>query len=426
MIDTGKKRILESISRADTGLIQQARAEARSIQIPRSSWCQAEGFASEKAYKSVMAAKGGIMYHTHFCFPNRDVMRQNMPALQVLLEKEDLVLNRFGVSLEPSMAIPPELRRKSEGKAGLYLDAQEDWNEVASFPFSQPHLGDNMIGSPASYDSCCKALRAGITTMGNISQFFGWDYPEFQDLEARTRSTVMAIAAMGEHTADGALIHSNLDDGYGNKCANMAQLIGLALLEKYVAEDLLGAKVAHSFGDMIHSPYKRLVFLSALKQIHGDGIFGSMVFTNKLGRERQKIDLNDAHLYMCLLYDMAGQAHYQTGHAVTVMADRGLDDQVTNEEIVRKLSLAKQLESYLPEVLKTIHFAAIDTAAVHLVVRGRKLRDNILSYLSNFIDITDPYSVMLAVKKVGVNVLVDELSDETTESLPADYGLYSH
>lgn len=425
-MDAEKKKILESVPEMDTSFIRQAREEARTIPVPQSGWCRATGFTSEKAYKSVMAAKGGIMYHTHFCFPNREAMGRDLPALQELLKKEGLVLDRFGVSLDPSMAMPLELRRKSGEKAGLYLQVQEDWNELALVSFSQPHLGDNMIGSPASYDSCCKALRAGITTMGNISQFFGWDYPEFQDVEARTRSTVMAMAVMGEHVADGALIHSNLDDGYGDKCGDMGQLIGMALLEKYIAEDLLGAKVAHSFGDMFHSPYKRLVFLSALKQIHGDGVFGSMVFANKLGREKRKLDLNDAHLCTCMLYDMAGQAHYQTGHAVTVMADRGLDDQVTNEEIVRKLCLAKQLEAYLPEVLKTIHFAAIDTEAARLTARGRKLRDNILSYLSNFIDITNPYSVMLAVKKVGVKALVEELSDKTTESLPADYGLYGH
>ena len=355
-MDIEKKKILESVTGTDTSFIQQAREEAQAIQIPRSSWCEAEGFVSEKAYKSVMASKGGIMYHTHFCFPDRESMQRDMPALQEQLEKQGLVLDRFGVSLDPSMALPAELRRRSGEKAGLYLETQEDWNELASYSFSQPHLGDNMIGSPASYDSCCKALRAGITTMGNISQFFGWDYPEFQDVEARTRSTVMAIAAMGAHTEDGVLIHSNLDDGYGDKCADMGQLIGMALLEKYIAEDLLGAKVAHSFGDMFHSPYKRLVFLSALKQIHGDEAFGSMVFANKLGREKRNLDLNDAHLCMCMLYDMAGQVRYQTGHAVTVMADRGLDDQVTNEEIVRKLGLAKQLEAYLPEALKTIIF----------------------------------------------------------------------
>ncbi len=424
-INTATKKILESIPGMDSSLIKQAREEAQGIQVPQSSWCRASGFSSEKAYKAVMAAKGVVMYHVHCCFLDREAMLHSMPVLQDLLEEQGLTLDRFGVSLDPAMAFPRAVRRKGE-KAGLYLDAPEDWAELASFPFSQPHLGDHMIGSPASYDSCCSALRVGITTMGNISQFFGWDYPEFPDIEARTRSTVMAMAVMGEHVKDGALIHSNLDDGYGDKCADMGQLIGMALLEQYIAEDLLGAKVAHSFGDMFHSPYKRLVFLAALKQVHGEDVFGSMVFANKLGREKQRVDLNDAHLCTCMLYDMAGQARYRTGHAVTVMADRGLDGQAANEEIVRKLGLAKQLEAYLSEMAKTIDFAAIDMEAARLAARGQRVRDNILSFLSHFIDITDPCSIMLAVKKAGVKALVEELSDPSEDRIPTDYSLYSH
>ena len=427
-MNTELSRILNSLPSCDPSFLEQARQEGAAIQIPQSAWCKASGFTSEKAYKTVMAAKGSIMYHTHFCFPNMDAMLRDMPVLQRMLEDQGLTLDRFGVSLDPSMALPAEMRTGGAGNAGLYLAEQSDWDQLAACSFSQPHLGDNMIGSPASYTSCCGALRAGITTMGNISQFFGWDYPEFQDVEARTRSAVMAMAVMGQHADDGAMIHSNLDDGYGDKCADMGQLIGMALVENYIAQDLLGAKVAHSFGDMFHSPYKRLVFLSALRMIHDEPVFGSMVFANKLGREKGDITLNDAHLCMCMLYDMAGQVHYRTGHAVTVMADRGLDDQVTNAEIVRKLALARQLEAYLPEVLKTISFEAVDQQAAALVRRGRMLCDNILSYLSNFIDITDPFSVMLAVKKAGVKNLVEYLSGpgEGPEVLPRDFALYPH
>ena len=208
----------------------------------------------------------------------------------------------------------------------------------------------------------------------------------------------------------------------------MGQLIGMALIEKYIAEDLLGAKVAHSFGDMFHSPYKRLVFLAALKQIHGDEAFGSMVFTNKLGRAKGQIGLNDAHLCTCLLFDMAGQVYYQTGHAVTVMADCGLDDQVTNEEIVRKLALARELEAYVPEVLHAIDFCAVDQEAADLVARGTQLKDNMLDYLNNFIDVKDPYIMMLAIKTAGVKNLVEELSDTMNcrGVMLTDYQLYSH
>ena len=421
--------VLQNLPKADSAaFLEEARREAKTIQIPQSAWCKAHGFKSEKDYKAVMARKGGLMYHTHFCFPSREAMQRDMKRLEGQLAESGVTLDRFGMSLDPSMALPPAMRKDDAPHTGLYLNTPEAWAELASYSFTQPHLGDNMIGSPASFDSCCSALRAGVTTMGNISQFFGWDYPEFPDTEARTRSAVMAMAVMGEHRDDGAMIHSNLDDGYGDKCGDMGQLIGMALVEKYIAEDLLGAKVAHSFGDMFHSPYKRLVFLSALKQIHGDGVFGSMVFTNKLGRAKGQIDLNDAHLCTCLLYDMAGQVYYQTGHAVTVMADRGLDDQVTNEEIVRKLALAKELEAYVPEVLRTIDFYGVDEEAEGLVARGARLRDNMLDYLSNFIDIEDPYAVMLAVKSAGVKNLVEALSDTMNGegTLAADYQLYSH
>lgn len=427
-MDKAVKEMLSSLGNPDTAFIDEARVEARGFSVPVTAWCRANGYASEKEYKADAAERGVITYHTHYCFPGRESMVRDMAAMKELLAADGLKLDRFGVSLDPSMALPPEMRDDNAGHNGLYLPRQEDWDEVASFDFSQPHLGDNMIGAPAAYDSCCKALRAGITTMGNVSQFFGWDYPEFPDVEARTKSTLKAMAAMSEHAADGAMIHSNLDDGYGDKCTDMAQFVAMALVEKYIVGDLMGAKLAHSFGDMCHSPYKRLVLLAALKQIHGDGVFGSMVFSNKLGREKKNISWNDAHLCMCMLYDMAGQIHYKTGHAVTVMADRGLDDKVTNEELVRKLGLAKQLEAYLPEVLKTIDFAAVDAEAAKLVERGRQLKDNGLAALASFIDVKNPYAVMLAIKKMGVEAFLAMAGEGLPQDviLPTDNNLYSH
>ena len=131
---------------------------------------------------------------------------------------------------------------------------------------------------------------------------------------------------------------------------------------------------------------------------------------------------------MCMLYDMAGQVHYKTGHAVTVMADRGLDEFVTNKELVRKLALAKQLEAYLPEVLKTIDFAAIDAMADKLVARGTQLKEQALTKLAAYIDVKNPYAVTLAIKKLGIEALM-ELAGEDLPCevvLPTDTGLWSH
>ncbi len=51
-----------------------------------------------------------------------------------------------------------------------------------------------------------------------------------------------------------------------------------------------------------------------------------------------------------------------------------------------------------------------------------------LDYLNNFIDVKDPYIMMLAIKTAGVKNLVEELSDTMNcrGVMLTDYQLYSH
>ena len=63
-----------------------------------------------------------------------------------------------------------------------------------------------------------------------------------------------------------------------------------------------------------------------------------------------------------------------------------------------------------------------------MVARGTQLKDNMLDYLNNFIDVKDPYIMMLAIKTAGVKNLVEELSDTMNcrGVMLTDYQLYSH
>lgn len=419
------KEKLEVID-SDSSWIEETKKEAAEFQVGKSEWAKESGVKNEVVYKKTRAAAGEIMYHVHFCFSDWDQFNLQTTELKEQLAEHELKLDRFGVSIDPSMALPKELRNDHEKHTALYFSDQSDWDRLASVRCSQVHLGDNMIGSPASFDSCVQALKAGITTMGNISQYFGWDYPEFSDNCARTKETVKAILCMGVHRPDGALIHSNLDDGYGESTENVHELLGMALIEKYIVEDLCGAHLAPSFGDDFHSPYKRLIMLSALKQIYGDDLTGSMLFTNKLGRNHDDSSLNDAHLFDSLLFDMAGQAHYRTGHAVTVMADTGLHEKVTVEEIVRKLALAKEEEKYIGDVVKLISFDEIDEVASVQKDNGKHFASAVLDALSSYVDVKNPYSLMLAIKTVGVKDLVLHYSDPNVDKIPTDYHHFEH
>src|SRR5690554_2729620 len=110
-----------------------------------------------------------------------------------------------------------------------------------------------MIGSASSVENTVNALEAGITTLGNISQYFSWDYKESPDIQERTVQTVTAIAIMAECKEKGAIIHSNLDDGFGRALGSLDKMNGWAKLEKFIAEDLLHARLTHSFGDYVEN-----------------------------------------------------------------------------------------------------------------------------------------------------------------------------
>lgn len=391
----------------------------------KTNFMKRNGFASEREYKERMAEEGRFMYHFHLCCPSLEELKIQMEELGRKLAEKNLHLDRFGVSLDYAMALPEGEREKYRSGQGLYMVKQTDWNMLGHSAHMQPHLGDNMIGSPASYENVRAALKAGVTTIGNISQFFGWDYPEYQDVEMRTKSTAAAIRLMADCREYGTLIHSNLDDGYGNAAGDLGLLAGCALLEKYLIEELLHAKLAHSFGDMFHSPFKRLVFLSALKKIHKGSMTGSMIFTNKLGRNHQDKGLNTAHLSECLLCDMAGQFLYRTGHAITAMADGGLTADVTAEEIVRTLEYARELEAYVPEYAKMIDRDRIDETADKVVERGELFLEYVLKALGERIDIRNPYEMMLEIKKMGMGRLMEELAPKDgTDVIITDYMIY--
>ena len=149
-----------------------------------------------------------------------------------------------------------------------------------------------------------------------------------------------------------------------------------------------------------------------------------MVFTNKLGRCQQNVERNTAHLSQCLLTDMAGQYIYETGHAITVMGNHGLTIHTTPDEIIRTLEYAKELESYIPELVKTINADLIDHTADQIIKNGTWFFEQILSYFEKSVDITDPYALMLAIKRTGIQTLSHTLAPEGTDTITTDYKLY--
>ena len=248
----------------------EARERAAKVRIGRTLFFEQHGVASEAEYKRRAKAQGTIMTHTHIGLDTWEETKRALCYLYDEMSRRNLVLDRFGLCLDRVMAYPPEMRGAVPRETGPQLQSEEDWIEVGRVVPIQPHAGDFMIGFPASVVNTENALRAGITTIGNLSQYFAHGAPAWTDEVKTAVETAKALVLMGNLREQGALVHSYLDDGFGALFTDYADVAGWAYLEKYIVEDLCGAKLAHCFGGCTADPITRVAWLMLMRDIHGE------------------------------------------------------------------------------------------------------------------------------------------------------------
>ena len=82
-------------------------------------------------------------------------------------------------------------------------------------------------------------MNAGVTTIGNLGQYFTFQLPGWKDDIATTRSTLTAIGLMAAQPVE-VMVHSNLDDGFAAVFQDLASALGADV----VAVDLSDEKLA--------------------------------------------------------------------------------------------------------------------------------------------------------------------------------------
>ena len=181
------------------------------------------------------------------------------------LSKADAAPDRYGICLDWSMGYPKETRGMRPCGTGLVLQNAADFAALTNMAPVAPHFGDFMLGMPGAVGNTEAALSAGATTIGNLSQYFTFRLPDWDDDAATTLATVEALGLLAGQKRD-ILIHSNLDDGYAAWFEDMASALGFALIEKWLVEEVCGLKLGHCWGHTYTDPVKRLAFKCALEE----------------------------------------------------------------------------------------------------------------------------------------------------------------
>ena len=401
-------------------LRRDAQELAAQISIGRSAFLDIHGVQSELEYKQQAMRDGQIMYHAHIGMNDIESTTAAVANIHQQLTARGFSLDRAGFALDRRMGLPSEMRAAVAAETGPMLEQQEDWRALAQAAPIQPHLGDFMIGQPASVTNTIQALRIGCTTIGNLSQFFTFEAPGWNDAEATVAETYRAMALLAEFRDQGVMLHSYLEDGFGALFRDCSSVAAWAMLERYIVEELVGARLTHCIGGLTTDPIKRAGWVLALHEIHQQQQVGSMIYGDTISFDLE-FEKNRAVTAEYLMWDILLQLHAPSGHAVLPLPVTEALRIPSADEIIEAQLFGRQIEASARRLLPHVDFTAAEAFAESVCRQGRQVYDNALAGLSDMgVDIGNPLQMLFVLKKLGPQQFEQLFAAELDESLPTD------
>lgn len=382
-------------------LVSEARTIAKGVTIGETLFMKKYGVKSEGEYKRKMMETGHIMKHTHIGWNSWDATEKGFQKVYEQLQSDGSYIDRFGVCLDWVMGVPEQYRDRFQAGSGLIFKTPDEWKVMGQIVPVQPHLGDHMIGSLNSVENTVNGLGAGVTTIGNLSHYYTYEYPGLDMELYRTADYVKAISIMSCFHDRGMIIHSNLDDGFGSQFHDLANLVGWARLERYVAEDLLDARVGHCFGNLFSDSMFRLIFNVAMGKINKYHTPGSFVNGNTIDYGTD-IPRNFGALAAYSLADIIGQLKYPSGHAIAPVPLTEAVRVPSAEEMVEAHHTVDMMIEKAPYYEQFINWDRVESESEILVTAGKIFFERVLNGLDDLgVDITHAGEVVSVLKAIG-------------------------
>ena len=399
-------------------LIAEGRAAAPAS-IPITAFLRGKGVGSEAEYKRNCRDSGQLMFHMHVGLSTWDATEDALRTVHDALAAEGHTVDRFGLAFDRAMGVPEAQRHLTMKETGPRINSDQ-WDRLAQAVPIQPHVGDYMIGLPAGFENARRALAAGITTIGNVSQYSAYDVVGGFDDVALTEATVQALAMLAAARDRGGLAHSNLEDGTGTQAAHFGSYVGWAALELYVVEQLIGARLAHCNGNTIRNPEHRAIVHFALDDLRGRDSIGSMVYGNTVDQLAGARARNLATVSAQLMCDIALQLRRPTGHAINAVPLTEAERIPSADEIVEVHLLARELEREVRKAPNLYDWNRLEALGASVAQYAVAFRDRALKvFASDGIDITDAAQVLLALRRSTMPELEDRVDLAAPDEIAA-------
>jgi methylmalonyl-CoA mutase cobalamin-binding domain/chain len=387
---------------ASSELLAEGRQKAGTIRVGSCAFLKEYGVQSESEYKRRRMREKVVMLHAQVGYRDPGKTRRACAEIHDKVAGAGHRVDRYGICLDWSMGYPQAQRDRMPRGTGLILQGPEDFAALTCCAPVAPHFGDFVMGTPAAFENTAAALLAGSTAIGNLGQYFTFRMPGWSEDIETTAATIRAMALCAAQPVE-VLIHSNLDDGYAALFCDLACGIGMALLERYIVDELIGGRVSHCFGHVFSDPLTRMAFQRALGRVCPTP--GSMVYGNTTIYVAGAVE-NYANLASYLLTDILAQRAMPTGHGLNPVPVTEAMRIPEIDEIIDAQLFANRLIQRADGYLPMLDWPRVDAIADRLVAGGQAFKERILQGLAEAgIDTSDPFELLLALRRLGAKRL---------------------
>ena len=379
-------------------LLSEGRALSADWGVGPSAFLTHYGYASERDYKRAAMAEGRVMSHAQIGWRDPAKSIRAYREIWEACEKAGHRVDRYGLCLDWSMALPRAIRARAQRGTGMILRGPEDFVALANAAPVAAHFGDFVLGFPAALENTQAALAAGATAIGNLGQYFTFRVPGHDDDVEATAATVRALGLIAAQPVP-VMVHSNIDDGFAAQFTDLANALGMILVERDIITGLVGAGIGHAFGHHFSDPLARMAFQRALAEEGASP--GTMVYGNTTSYRGSPAQ-NWASLASYLMVDVLGQRLTPSGHAINPVPVTENERIPEIEEVIEAQLFSGRLIEQSSGWPGMIDGEAVGLLTATLREGAGRFRQALWAGLAERgVDCTDVFAVLLALRRMG-------------------------
>lgn len=389
-------------------LVEEGLALGAQTEVGTCLFCRDRGVRSEVEWKRSRMEQGELEWSAIMGLASLEEQVEGLRRLDELGRRHGFVIDRALCIPNWVTGLPDRLRERAPAGTSFVLGGREDHVAVAEAAPIMPCFNDFHIGSPAAVENTRAAIESGGSYTGVLSQYV-WDLPYFESDVEVVAENVKAIAMVAEKWTDEVVVDSYLDDGICAEFSDNISVVGYAKLERYVVEELCGARYATGFGQLLTDiPTKLAVWLALAEVLRSDHPALSYLYGNTIDASETYLNGNYGIATSEYLIFAAAERRFRTGVAflpnpITEKVQVPTVDEIADIHAATHVAAARA-----PRLEEMLDFRATEEARDILVAEGTRFFNNVIVGLTDWgVDVRDPLQVMLALRRIGARRLED-------------------